>query len=317
MLSLFKENLIFGIFFLNVPIVVGIVLKISKWLDDAFGKGDVAQQIPDYLRKLKINKPFSSFLISSVYLSDIIYGKKIISFRAFLTSSIVTFLFFIIFCITLVLKNPHSWLSISIIKKLVWEKFSYLMIFGIFIDYFSISLTRYIFNWSSKKNIKVQVVSVFLDFVFSIFLFSILFFICKSIILSQNILYENVFNILTNQIIEWFKYPSELSLQLVTLDDWYIYPNGKIEGGKSEIIYAFPEGILFFSSLFTSFFGIVFLLASILYKCTSKLDKLKSFLLKQSASDKPIFCATIILLTTVFLPFSIFIIIFMGLISIL
>ncbi|MCQ9326257.1 hypothetical protein [Neisseria dentiae] len=313
MINLIKEYLSLSGLITSIPIIIGIVLGFSKWLDDNFGKGSIAQQIPDYIEKLKINRPFSKFLISSVYLSDIVYGKKIISLRAFLTSALVTVLFFIALCIILTIRNPYSWLSIPDVTNLVWQRFAYLLIFGIFIDYISISLTRCIFNWSSQKNIIIQVFSVFIDFVFSMFLFAFLFVNFKHFIINKKLPNEgeNVDYSLIDSIISWFSHPLELSGYFVTLEDWYIKPNGEIIGGNSELIYAFPEGMLFFSSLFTSIFGMVFLFAAILYKYTSIFDKFKNFLIAQLAqnmSDKPIHSATIILLGTVFAPFGILII---------
>lgn len=298
-----KDNLIFSILFLSIPPIIWTIIKISKAFDDAFGKGSIAQQIPNYLDKLKIDKPFSNFLISAIYLSDIIYGKKIISIRAFFASSLVTFLFFLIFCIILTINNPESWLSISTLKFFVWQKFSYLIIFGVLIDYISISITRFIFNWYSEKSIILQILSVIIDLIISITIFSLLYSIYELAIVNNQLNeHESLLNFIINNIITWFEYPAELSIYMITLEDWYIKPDGKIIGGNSEIIYAFPEGILFFSSLFTSAFGITFLIASMLYNSTSLLDKVKKFLLNQSAPDKPIYCATLILLLTVFFP---------------
>lgn len=80
---------------ISIPIIIATVLKILKYLDDAFGNGSIAKQIPSYLENLRTQKKASSFLFNSVLLTDIIYGKKIISLRSFFSSSIISSLWVI------------------------------------------------------------------------------------------------------------------------------------------------------------------------------------------------------------------------------
>ena len=74
----------------SIPAIIIMMLKSLKYLDDTFGNGSIAKQIPKFLQNFKMQRKVSSFLVNSILLTDIIYGKKIISIRSFVSSCIIS-----------------------------------------------------------------------------------------------------------------------------------------------------------------------------------------------------------------------------------
>lgn len=276
---------------ISIPIIIATVLKILKYLDDAFGNGSIAKQIPSYLENLRTQKKASSFLFNSVLLTDIIYGKKIISLRSFFSSSIISSLWVIaLLSYSYLSAFPNKqWIFSNPVTPIIY-KFIGFFIIGIIIDYISSCSTRWLFNKYIGLNIKKQITITLLNSTLSVIIFVIFYTTIKELLITKSFSFITFYD----NLISWISNPMEINTLFKFITDAYFIDRGNgsfdIINGNAEVIFAFPEGIMFLSSLLTSLWSWMFLLALLVNKVTNWFDRSKDFLLKQSSIDsKPIF----------------------------
>lgn len=91
----------------------------------------------------------------------------------------------------------------------------------------------------------------------------------------------------------WLNYPFELqSIQRLTTDA-YIIPKGdgtsELVNFNTEVIYAFPEGMILISSMLTSIWILITMMAQLLYKYAIGGDVIRDFFWKYSSiKSKPV-----------------------------
>ena len=282
---------------ISIPVIIAAMLKFLKYLDDAFGNGSIAKKIPKFLQDLKTQRKVSSFLVNSIFLTDIIYGKKIISCRSFISSSIISSLWILILLsYSYLLSHPNKqWIFGNPVTPIIYN-FLWFFFIGIVIDYISSCITRWLFNRYINSHIIKQILVVIFNTALSITIFVLSYTTIKELLFTRNF----SFNTFYNNLVSWISNPMEVSILFQFITDAYLIDKGDgsfdIINGNTEVFFAFPEGIIFLSSLLTSLWSWVFLVALLTNKATRYLDKSKDFLLQQSSIDsKPIFTLGIII----------------------
>ena len=282
---------------ISIPVIIATMLKILKYLDDAFGNGSIAKKIPKFLQDIKTQRKVSSFLVNSILLTDIIYGNKIISLRSFISSTIISSLWILILLsYSYFLSSPNKqWVFSNPVTPIIY-KFLWFFFIGIVIDYISSCITRWLFNRYINSHIIKQILVVIFNTALSITIFVLSYTTIKELLFTRNF----SFNTFYNNLVSWISNPMEVSILFQFITDAYLIDKGDgsfdIINGNTEVFFAFPEGIIFLSSLLTSLWSWVFLVALLTNKATRYLDKSKDFLLQQSSIDsKPIFTLGIII----------------------
>ena len=298
----------------SIPAIIIMMLKSLKYLDDTFGNGSIAKQIPKFLQNFKMQRKVSSFLVDSILLTDIIYGKKIISVRSFVSSCIISSSWVLILLSYSYFSK--QWILSTPVTPIIY-KFLWFFLIGIVIDYVSSCITRWLFNRHINSSVSQQILVVILNTLISITIFVFFYTTIKELIITQEFSFDSFYNNLRT----WISEPMEINILLKFITDAYLIDKGDgsfdIINGNTEVFFAFPEGIMFLSSLLTSLWSWVFLVALLTNQLTYYLDKSKDFLLQQSnIESKPILTLGMII-TILLAPVWIFLyllILFWGLI---
>ena len=298
----------------SIPAIIIMMLKSLKYLDDTFGNGSIAKQIPKFLQNFKMQRKVSSFLVNSILLTDIIYGKKIISVRSFVSSCIISSSWVLILLSYSYFSK--QWILSTPVTPIIY-KFLWFFLIGIVIDYVSSCITRWLFNRYINSSVSQQILVVILNTLLSITIFVFFYTTIKELIITQEFSFDTFYNNLRT----WISEPMEINILLKFITDAYLIDKGDgsfdIINGNTEVFFAFPEGIMFLSSLLTSLWSWVFLVALLTNQLTYYLDKSKDFLLQQSnIESKPILTLGMII-TILLAPVWIFLyllILFLGLI---
>ncbi|MDU7036911.1 MAG: hypothetical protein E6341_04985, partial [Staphylococcus simulans] len=137
----------------SIPAIIIMMLKSLKYLDDTFGNGSIAKQIPKFLQNFKMQRKVSSFLVNSILLTDIIYGKKIISVRSFVSSCIISSSWVLILLSYSYFSK--QWILSTPVTPIIY-KFLWFFLIGIVIDYVSSCITRWLFNRYINSSVSQQ-----------------------------------------------------------------------------------------------------------------------------------------------------------------
>ena len=230
----------------SIPAIIIMMLKSLKYLDDTFGNGSIAKQIPKFLQNFKMQRKVSSFLVNSILLTDIIYGKKIISVRSFVSSCIISSSWVLILLSYSYFSK--QWILSTPVTPIIY-KFLWFFLIGIVIDYVSSCITRWLFNRYINSSVSQQILVVILNTLLSITIFVFFYTTIKELIITQEFSFYTFYNNLRT----WMSEPMEINILLKFITDAYLIDKGDgsfdIINGNTEVFFAFPEGIMFLSSL--------------------------------------------------------------------
>lgn len=218
-------------------------------------KKDKLQKITENITKFRFSSGARKIFALWVYLNNAVFGKKIISLRAFLVSIILTNIWAAIFIVVFSVKYPmfREWVvNILYVRSLHWPA---LVIYAsvLVLEFLSISLSRKIYRVALSRGNKIFGWSLLIDFFGSVLVYYVGLTLVKVVLLHQGTL--SLFGVLKT----WLN-PSNLTTLLMVVEDFDMSnfkPNGD---GRftteipltTEVVYAFPEGVFFFTSLLTS-----------------------------------------------------------------
>jgi hypothetical protein len=257
--------------------VAAFAYYVSHLMDhgaNKLGKDEIAKMVRRKTFLPASRSAFNFFALAS----DKFFGKNLFSWRGF-GKSIALSLMWIAFVLGIcffTIPNYKNWLGSDLSRNLILRSAIPLISASLIIDFLSLCLTRYLVRTSlPKKGVHPHFI-VFLDLFFSMLLFYIGFSIAKILILPGHSALGPVeaFKI-------WFDpsvLPSEFkTLQPLTAD--MLVPRGAgvfdIKGGLlTELVYGFPESILFLSSLLTSIWLWLYVLGYALLFSAVRLDKM-------------------------------------------
>lgn len=305
-IEIFKESVLF-IFAIPIAIFGGI-----KICDDVFGSGNFSKKLATLFKSIKIQKKVKSLYYEAFFLTDSIFGQKILSWKSFIISTFITFLWV---CSQVVLSyfyNKNGVYFDIIFRDLRLLKiFFLLLVVCIFIDYASLCITRFIIGITINKckNITFLILILFVDLILSSAWFFISYNTAIYLIAIKDFssLKQFIDSLNLEIIIDWISNPLQVHSQMVALSNVYATPAGngafEITGGNFNILYAFPNGILYISSLFTSIWIWAIILSVIVLNFSIKIDSIKDCLIKESSIDsKPYLSIALIVTILVFIP---------------
>lgn len=197
-------------------------------------------------------------------LNSFIFGGKIFSIRSFIASACLTsawaFGLITIYSIT----TPQFRDSISLIAQTPNLRWIAVIAFAVVlaIDYLSISVTRKIYRRAVAKGRKSFFSSILIDISCSILIFYI------GISVFKLILSDQFFIGLAHSLGIWLK-PTEIAMGLIVIEDFDM-SSARVTGEntfelnnplQTEVTYLFPEGVFFISSIMTSVWLWIYMLA--------------------------------------------------------
>lgn len=245
------------------------------------GASDLAkQQLRQLVTERRLLPAMRAAFVFFLFASDKYFGQKIFSWRALRKSIALSFIWIALvlgICIA-IFPNYSNWLGSNISKKLILQSAGVLLIAALLIDYLSVCVTRVITKAAVGKCKLMLILALASDLLISILLFYIIFTFTKSL-LQPGAHTLNLFD----SIQVWIN-PGALPigielLQPLTSDMLVQQSDGifEIKGGLlTEIVYAFPESILFMSSLLTSIWLWLYLVGYMLLYAAIRLDRVGS-----------------------------------------
>lgn len=283
-----------------------IFLGSVKIFDDVFGAGPSAKKFGIAFKEFNATPTFSKAYIGATIMSDWVYGEKLFSRRALFVSIFVTLAWLIIlFLISLCLYGKHSWFFNRVFSGFVAKNFWYLLFIGMAIDFISTCVTRKLLFYAIDKSALIKICTLTIDVIVSIILFYVLFSLAKISIIGLHFLS------LSDSLVAWLDGIFNLQSAFKFLHNPSFIPHGsflEMVNGDSEVIYAFPEGMIFLSSLLTSFWIAIHIIAHYMYRLTKKNSIFFSWLVSESAIEtKPILSVAFILCLYSLFPLWIFV----------
>lgn len=274
-----------------VPSVGGIAAfayYLSHLVDH--GASNLAKQEIARVAKKRVLLPASRSAFNFFVLaSDKFFGKKLFSWKAFLRSVVLSalWIFLILAICFFTIPNYKIWLGSELSRKLILNSAVPLVSASLVLDFFSLCLTRYIVKSSlGKRNTHIYI-SILIDLFLSVLLFYIGFSLVKAAFSPGHMIMGPL-----DALHIWLS-PSVLPTEIMTLQPLttdMLVPDGKgaftIKGGLlTEIVYGFPEAILFLSSLFTSIWLWLYVLGYVLLYSAVRIDKVSVWLTKRLDFD--------------------------------
>jgi uncharacterized membrane protein len=242
------------------------------------GASDLAKrQLSQLTHERRLLPVIRAAFVFFLYASDKYFGPRLISWQALRRSaalSIVWIIFVLVMCVALY-PNYTSWLGNKMSRQLILQSAGILLLVSLLIDYISVCVTRAIVQTAARKGRSALIFAVIADLVISVLLFYIFFTATKSFLQPHTTPMG-----LVESLQVWLS-PGTLPVNLQflqSLNSNMLIPRGEnsfdIKGGLlTEIVYAFPESVLFFSSLLTSIWLWLYVIAYALLFVTVRLDR--------------------------------------------
>lgn len=228
---------------------------------------------------------FSFFL----YASDHFFGKRLFSWRALCRSFALSglWIFLVLAICWYSFPNYKSWLGSELSRNLILRHSLPLIFAGVAIDFLSLCLTRYVIRSSIGKKAAHPFLSLLIDFLLSVLLFYVGFSLAKIAVLPGHTALGPIDSLrlwLTPSVL-----PSEFQLLQSLTADMLVPVGGgvfDIKGGLlTELVYAFPEAILFFSSLLSSVWLWLYVGGYILLYIAVRLDRVSQWFMERLDFD--------------------------------
>lgn len=261
------------------------VFSAAKLADDVFGEGDVAKKLGTFFRNSLGTPSFARAYVGAAFLVERIYGPRILSLRALCVSVVSTcaWLGLLVGC-SVVLYGKRTWIFNAVFVDQVMVHFWVFLFFGVLADYVAASVARYLFSLALAHGSLIKVLCLAAVVAFSGLAFFLIYGQAKHLVLSEPL--PGNFDTVKG----WLSFPLELHLTFMTLNDWRLTPDGqsgfRIQNGNAEVIYAFPEGMLFLSSLLTSVWLLAHVLSHWLYAMGMRVSAFSRFLVRESSLEK-------------------------------
>lgn len=233
---------------------MGILVAIcsaAKIADEVFGSSKKIKLFGKFFKNSFDKPPFTRAYVGAAFLAETIYGEKFFSLRSLLVSAIFSSMWLLVFiCASVIIYGEKSWIYSYIFTSKVIENFLCFMVFGIFIDYICSCVARAVFLFALDFGVLYKLLMLIFCVIFSAMSFYLIYGVAKAIIFSAPWVNPVV------QIFTWIESSLELSLLFETLNDWHFVKINEntfdIKDANALVIYAFPEGMLFLSSLLTA-----------------------------------------------------------------
>ena len=262
-------------------------LAVPKLADEVFGGGPTAQRLALAAKNFDLKPSFSKAYVAATYWSDSVYGPRLLSWRALFVSVGVSLSWLAVLAIAaLCTYGKHAWLLNPVFAGAVATQFWYFFGIGLVIDFISVCMTRALLLFAVDKGSLVKALVLVLDLVGSAVLFYTLYGLAKYAVYGDG---SQTFSAIgfARSLSNWFD--SLYNLQLISqfIHDATFIPDGmgnvQILNGEAEIVYAFPEGMIFCASLLTTLWIAVHIAAYWFLQGASKISAAAQALIKESS----------------------------------
>lgn len=290
--------------------VVAIAYYITHIAESGINQ-NAKSKLTNIVKNFKATPTIRHSLITFTMLSDHVFGDRIFSFRAVITSCLISLLWILVVTITCSVMFPTYtyWFEQANFFKVIVNSAIPILIMVLLIDYISVSITRlFIRNLKTRSFLGLLWVLI-IDFIIAATLFYI------GITGIKYLLINPIWLSVSESLPYWYKVDS-LPTALVTLNDLTSdmlvkRPDGStdIKGGLlTEVVYAFPEGVAFYSSLLTSIWLWIHIISYTVFKFAVQTDSIKSKLLKIVNIDEKPFSALAAIIVILYIPISLIVI---------
>ena len=301
-----NENYLKAIFaFVAIPCTF---VAVAKYLDEVFGSGTFAKKIARQFAEMRLTPYFSKAYGNAFDLPNFIYGVRVISLRSFCVSVLVAILWFAIQCLFIaIIDGENAWFFNSVFTPLVIKRLWQFILIGATIDFISLCATRWMLAYAINKSFLQQLFVLVADAILSIGIFFVLFSTTKNFILGD--LSGRTFFSL-GVLESWFNLPFNLQLTIQLLNDANVIPNGdgtsKLKNFNTVVVYAYPEGMLFISSLLTSIWIWLIIITQKIYGVAYQSNRFKNWMIKQSnIESKPILSVAMLIFILAIVPLTV------------
>ncbi|WP_124483336.1 hypothetical protein [Burkholderia cenocepacia] len=283
-------------FFVCISAVCGAAAVAVKWQDDLLKAYREIQTRRDKKRLVQIIQRFSfsdtfnhAFDTFGAY-SNTFFGSSIFSWRAFIRSATISIvLLALLVSISIYFGLRNGSLTRAIVTGPVVHSFMALVVVSVLIDYVSVSATRGLISIAREKSSGFKLFILFADFLLSAIIFFSIFVPVRLAMVgvpeSELISWlRQPINFVVTEIKPWV-HLTQIKIFLSVVRDvrFSIGPNGvpvPIDPIDTVVSYAYPESAAFFSSMLTSVWLWLYLLAWLATCAATKLDVVKKFAVK-------------------------------------
>lgn len=269
--------------------VAAIAYYFSNLAEDGINE-TTKKKFANKFKALNVSSSTRSAFLLFLIASDRFYGARLFSTRAFATSASFSIFWFFSTLFVCAWYSPEFLFvySIPFANNFLLKYAMFFLFTGVIIDFFSTVMTRIVIRLSLKNfNISLIFIAV-ADLLCSAILFYLAFSLAKYIMFHKP--FPSFFIKLEQWSIPW-SITADIAGNNNNIAGAVLKPGIgiiRLDGTPLEIIYAFPEGLLFFSSLLTSIWLWLYIASFWLHKAALRVDSVKTILLNISnVENKP------------------------------
>ncbi|MFM0232150.1 MULTISPECIES: hypothetical protein [Paraburkholderia] len=272
---------------------VGFLIAAAKVAEDAVQPG-IGKRFAAEFKQLAATPSVSRAYVLASLSSEAVFGVRLLSLRALVVSVAISIGWILTFLLISWLMYGHRlWVFDGMFPPFVIKRFWGFAVLGVLADYLSTLVTRKLLLVSVSASVLTKCLVVVGNVLLVTANFYSLFGVTKWIVVGSG--FENIVDSVKNWIFNF----SGLDLLNRLIHDATLVPDGpgqfRIENGETEVVYAFPEGLFFLSSLLTTVWVWLHLGGALLLKAAVNVDVLKNWLVSLSNIDgKPFMSAAAI-----------------------
>lgn len=263
-------------------------LSAMKIIEEIFGVGKTAQAAAAAFQKVLDRPSFSRAYVSAAYLSELAFGSKLLSIRAFCVSCLASIFWLAVLCVAnLWIYGSHSWFRNPTFLHEVQRNAWFFAPAGLLTDFLAVCLTR----WMLLAALRGTTLRKLAILALNIALTALLFYVVYGTLKWLRIRGE--FMGLGDSLQVWTANMFQLDMSFHFLHDVHAKSLGggeyALSDGEALVDYMFPEGMLFAASLLTTFWFVAHVLAYWAYGAINKGRLFAKALVGESAiKSKPI-----------------------------
>ncbi|WP_124674370.1 hypothetical protein [Burkholderia cepacia] len=272
---------------------IGFLVAVAKVAEDAVHP-NIGQRFATEFGRFAATPSLSRAYVLASLSSDAVFGSRLLSLRSLVTSVGISIGWIMVFLLVSLLMFGRSlWVFNEVFTPFVVTRFWGFAVLGVFVDFLSTLVMRWLLLTSLSAGPVKRCFVVGASVLLVVANFYVVFGVAKWIVTGYG--FAGVFDSIENWI---FNY-SGLDLLSKLIHDATLVPDGpgqyKIMNGETEVVYAFPEGLFFLSSLLTTVWIWLHLGSALLLKIAIKVDAMKNWLISLSnIGEKPFISVAII-----------------------
>jgi hypothetical protein len=292
-----------------IAATIGFLIAAAALAEDTV-QPDIGKRFATEFRKLATTPSVSRAYVLASLSSEAVFGTRLLSVRAVFVSVLISIGWILTFLVISWLMYGHRlWIFDETFPPFVIKRFWGFAVLGVLADYLATLITRKLLLASISGGTMTKCLVVVVNALLIIVNFYFLFGVAKWSVVGYG--FGNIFDSIGNWVVNF----SGLDLLNQLVHDATLVPDGaghfRIENGETEVVYAFPEGLFFLSSILTTVWIWLHLGGALLLKIAINVDALKNRLVSLSNIDgKPFKSVASILVVMITLMWILSILIF-------